>query len=95
MIVFAFILTLGFMAGSYPALYLSSFKPIESLKGKIKTGFKGRSIRNGLVVFQFTISIALIITTFFVQRQLTYASNVDIGFAKENILQLKNVQEMV
>ena len=94
LVVFAFILTLGFMAGSYPALYLSSFKPIESLKGKIKTGFKGRSIRNGLVVFQFTISIALIITTFFVQKQLTYASNVDIGFAKENILQLHNVEEL-
>lgn len=94
LVVFSFILTLGFMAGSYPALYLSSFKPIESLKGKIKTGFKGRSIRNGLVVFQFTISIALIITTFFVQKQLTYASNVDIGFAKENILQLHNVEEL-
>ncbi|WP_425389505.1 ABC transporter permease [Ekhidna sp.] len=94
LIVFALILTLGFMAGSYPALYLSSFKPIESLKGKIKTGFKGRSIRNGLVVFQFTISIALIITTFFVQKQLTYASNVDIGFAKENILQIHNVEEL-
>lgn len=90
----SFILTLGFIAGSYPALYLSSFKPIESLKGKIQTGFKGRSIRNGLVVFQFTISIALIITTFFVQKQLTYASNVDIGFAKENILQLHNVEEL-
>ncbi|WP_424962517.1 ABC transporter permease [Ekhidna sp.] len=90
----AFILVLGLMAGSYPALYLSSFRPIESLKGKIKTGFKGRNIRNGLVVFQFTISIALIITTFFVQKQLTYASNVDIGFAKENILQLHNVEEL-
>jgi putative ABC transport system permease protein len=94
LLVLAFILTLGFIAGSYPALYLSSFRPIESLKGKIKTGFKGRSIRNGLVVFQFTISIALIITTFFVQRQLSYASNVDIGFAKENILQLHNVEEL-
>ncbi|GAB4247012.1 MAG: ABC transporter permease [Ekhidna sp.] len=90
----AFILILGLLAGSYPALYLSSFQPIESLKGKIKTGFKGKSIRNGLVVFQFTISIALIITTFFVQRQLTYASNVDIGFAKENIIQLHNIEEL-
>ncbi len=89
-----FILVLGTLAGSYPAFYLSAFKPMESLKGKVKTGFKGRSIRNGLVVFQFTISIALIITTFFVQKQLSYASNVDIGFAKENILQLHNVQEL-
>ncbi len=90
----AFILILGLIAGSYPALYLSSFRPIESLKGKIKTGFKGRSIRNGLVVFQFTISIALIITTFFVQKQLSYASNVDVGFAKDNILQLHNIEEL-
>lgn len=90
----AFILILGLIAGSYPALYLSSFQPIESLKGKIKTGFKGRSIRNGLVIFQFTISIALIITTFFVQKQLSYASNVDVGFAKNNILQLHNIEEL-
>ncbi|WP_436514344.1 ABC transporter permease [Ekhidna sp. To15] len=94
LVVISFISILGFAAGSYPALYLSSFRPIESLKGKIKTGFKGRGIRNGLVVFQFTISIALIITTFFVQKQLSYASNVDVGFAKENILQLHNVEEL-
>lgn len=93
LVLVAFIMISGGIAGSYPALYLSSFKPIESLKGIVKTGLNGRKIRNALVVIQFTISIALIITTFFVQKQLTYASNVDIGFAKENILQLHNVGE--
>ncbi|WP_421763631.1 ABC transporter permease [Ekhidna sp.] len=90
----AFILIMGLLAGSYPAFYLSAFMPIESIKGKMKAGFKGKGFRNGLVVFQFTISITLIICTFFVQKQLSYTSNVDVGFAKEHILQLHNVQEL-
>lgn len=94
LVALGFIIFAGILSGSYPALYLSSFQPIESLKGKIKTGFKGKSIRNGLVVFQFTISIALVIITFFVQRQLTFVSNLDVGFAKDNILQIHNVEEL-
>ena len=61
----AFILLLGILAGSYPAFYLSSFRPIETLKGVVKTANSGKSIRNGLVIIQFTISIALIICAFF------------------------------
>lgn len=89
-----FILVVGVLAGSYPAFYLSSFRPIETLKGKISAGFKGKGIRNGLVVFQFTISIALIICTFFVQKQLSHTSSLDVGFAKNNILQLHNVEQL-
>lgn len=89
-----FILLLGGLAGSYPAFYLSSFRPIETLKGKASAGFKGKGIRNGLVVFQFTISIALIICTAFVQKQLSYTSSLDIGFAKDNILQIHKVEQL-
>jgi len=89
-----FVILLGIISGSYPAFYLSSFKPIESLKGKLATGFKGMHIRNGLVIFQFTISIVLIICTFFVQKQLNYASSLDLGYDKTNILQIYNLEQM-
>lgn len=89
----AFILIVGLLSGSYPAFYLSSFKPIASLKGKIASGFKGKAIRNALVVFQFTISIALVISAFFVQKQLSFTSNLDLGYDKNNLFQLHNLEQ--
>ena len=93
-IIMLFILVLGILSGSYPAFYLSSFMPIETLKGKINAGFKGKGIRNTLVVFQFSISIILIICTFFVQKQLAYTSSVNLGYDKANILQIYNIEQM-
>ncbi|TSE08703.1 ABC transporter permease [Aquimarina algiphila] len=93
-IVVLFILGLGLISGSYPAFYLSMFEPVETLKGKISNKFRGKGIRNGLVVFQFTISIALVICTLFVQKQLSYTSTLDIGFEKDNILQIHNIEQM-
>ncbi len=90
-IIVGFMLVLGVLSGSYPAFYLSSFKPVEVLKGKMGAGFKGKGIRNTLVIFQFTISVALIISTFFVQKQLKYTTNYDIGFDRENVLQVHNL----
>lgn len=93
-ILILFVVLLGAIAGSYPAVYLSAFRPIETLKGKTYAGLKGKGIRNGLVVFQFTISVILIICTFFIQKQLAYTSSLDLGFAKDNILQIHNIEQL-
>jgi putative ABC transport system permease protein len=90
----AFVLALSLLAGSYPAFYLSAFTPIETLKGKISNGFKGKNLRNTLVVFQFTMSITLIICTVFVQKQLSYTSSLDLGFSNDNILQIHNIEQL-
>lgn len=90
----SFVFSLGILAGSYPALYLSSFRPIQALKGSMVGGLKGKRLRNVLVVFQFTMSIALVICTFFVQRQLVYASTMNMGFDRENVLQIHNMEQL-
>lgn len=61
--IFGFLVSVGFLAGSYPAFYLTSFSPVTVLKGKIRSGVKRSNFRNGLVVFQFLISICLIISS--------------------------------
>jgi len=78
----------GLLAGSYPALYLTSFKPVLILKGKnlFSGSRKDMLIRNGLVVFQFTISTVMIVGTLIVLKQLRFFRNTDMGFNKENVL---------
>ena len=70
----------------YPALVLSSFKPVVVLKGRFATGTKGIFLRKGLVVAQFTISIALIIATIVVYKQMNYMRNQDLGFSKDQMV---------
>ena len=77
---------IGFIAGIYPALVLSSYKPIVVLKGRFVTGTRGILLRKGLVITQFTISIALIIATIVVYNQLKYMRNQDLGFNKDQML---------
>lgn len=76
----------GLVAGSYPAFYLSSFKPIQVLKGNMNTGFKRNKLRSSLVVFQFAISIFLIIGTAVVFKQLNFIQTTKLGFNKDQVL---------
>ncbi|MEQ8472604.1 MAG: FtsX-like permease family protein [Marinoscillum sp.] len=93
-VIIGFSSLLGVLTGSYPAFFLSSFRPLNSLKGTFAKGFNGRSIRNALVVFQFTITIALIIGTVFIKKQLNYVSQFNLGYDKEQVIQFHNIEHL-
>jgi putative ABC transport system permease protein len=78
------IIVVGFLAGSYPAFFLSGFSPIEALKGKLRLGKGGSFFRQGLVVVQFSISVLLIIGTIIIMRQMHYVKSKELGYDKEH-----------
>jgi len=76
----------GVLAGLYPAVYLSRFRPVEVLKGTVARGSRGAGLRGALVVFQFTTSVVLIIATLVVYRQMQYILNRDLGYNKDQVM---------
>ncbi|THU34845.1 FtsX-like permease family protein [Niastella caeni] len=91
--VFGAAIVIGLLAGIYPAFVLSSFKPIEVLKGRFATGSRGGLLRKTLVISQFAISTALIIGTIIVYSQMRYMRNQQLGFNKDQVMVVDTERE--
>lgn len=94
LISFGFSSIVALLAGSYPALFLSSFRPVQALKGRLRQGKKNERLRQGLVVFQFAISIVLIIGTITIHEQIQHAKNRSIGYQKEGLITMTGSQSV-
>jgi putative ABC transport system permease protein len=84
-------LVVGLISGIYPAFYLSAFKPARVLKGEVTQGKTGALLRKGLVVFQFSVAIILIVATVIASMQLNYARNIELGYDKSNTFVLRGL----
>ncbi len=88
LILFSTVLVTGLVSGSYPAFYLSSMEAVKTLKGSLKSSGKEAFARKGLVIFQFTLSVTLIISTVLIYNQIQYTQNKNLGYKKENVINL-------
>jgi len=90
----ALVAIVGILAGSYPAFYLTMFSPIDVMKGRVRSRLRSYGIRNALVVFQFLISAGLIIATLVLYLQLRHVQTINLGFDKENIINLLHTKNL-
>ena len=88
-------LFVGFLSGSYPGFYLSSFLPVQILKGKSAVGNKSKRLRDVLVIFQFAITIALIVGVLLVKQQMNFLLNYDLGFNKGGVVFISNQNNLL
>jgi len=92
LVLLGLIVLMSLLSGSYPAIFLSKFSPVEAMKGKLRTGKQGKLLRNGLVTFQFFISMILIVSTIVVFQQIKFLAQKDIGFNRENLMVVNRIE---
>jgi putative ABC transport system permease protein len=92
LVVLALVVIMSLLSGSYPAIFLSKFSAVETMKGKLRTGKTGQTIRNSMVILQFVISMVMIVSTLVVFDQIQFLGQKDIGFNRNNLMVISNAE---
>lgn len=92
LVILGLIALMSILSGSYPAIFLSRHSAVDAMKGRLRTGKQGKLLRNGLVTFQFFISMTLVVSTIVVFQQMRFLSQQDIGFNRANLMTLSRLE---